>query len=510
MLDVPLLAGRHLAATDGGAAPVAVISRALAERMGGVAAAVGQGLAVLEGSVAPAATARVVGVVDDVAYDGLAEQGAESGATRGFSARLTAVPLGLGVVAGWALARPLSPRRRVVAVRRRAASTGFLRARDRGAGDLRRGRRSGADAPGAAHRPDADDARRIAGTALPVTAAVPDVVGPSTLAAGARPSRHGQPPARDLVQGFRLLSRAPGFAATAALTLALGIGATTTLFSVVNAVLLDPLPFPDSGRLIQVWRSELPALTYGSASYPRYLDWRASQRPFTELGAWAPRGFTLAGSDGARARRRRGRPRPSFFRVMGAAPVAGRWIHRRRGSAAAANASRSSATACGSGAFAATPRWSAPPFASTASPTRWWAWRRRASPRCGGAEVWMPLGQRGRRVEPRRQLPAVVRSAAPGVTLAAARRSLDAELAPQMTRDHPEDDYTFTARAAARDGDRGRAARLVGAARRHRAAAAHRLHQRRQPAAGAGGRARARPGGARVARAQVAASSSAR
>ena len=82
MLEVPLLAGRHLAATDDGAAPAAVISRALAERMGGVAAAVGQGVDVLEGSLAPAATARVVGVVDDVAYDGLAEQGAESGATQ--------------------------------------------------------------------------------------------------------------------------------------------------------------------------------------------------------------------------------------------------------------------------------------------------------------------------------------------------------------------------------------------------------------------------------------------
>ena len=115
---------------------------------------------------------------------------------------------------------------------------------------------------------------------------------------------------RDLLQGFRLLLRAPGFAATAAVTLALGIGATTTLFSVVNAVLLDPLPFPDSGKLIQVWRSELPALTYGSASYARYLDWKTSQRAFTELGAWTPRGMTLAGADGpervggAAARRR--------------------------------------------------------------------------------------------------------------------------------------------------------------------------------------------------------------
>ena len=85
---------------------------------------------------------------------------------------------------------------------------------------------------------------------------------------------------------------------TAILTLALGIGATTALFTVVNAVLLEPLPFPDSNKLIQVWRSELPALTYGSASYARYLDWRQNQRVFTDLGAWSPRGVTLSGPQG--------------------------------------------------------------------------------------------------------------------------------------------------------------------------------------------------------------------
>ena len=110
---------------------------------------------------------------------------------------------------------------------------------------------------------------------------------------------------RDLRLGFRLLLRAPGFAVTAILTLALGIGATTALFTVVNAVLLEPLPFPDSNKLIQVWRSELPALTYGSASYARYLDWRQHQRVFTDLGAWSPRGFTIAGPAGPGARARR-------------------------------------------------------------------------------------------------------------------------------------------------------------------------------------------------------------
>jgi len=103
---------------------------------------------------------------------------------------------------------------------------------------------------------------------------------------------------QDLRLGLRLLLRAPGFAMTAILTLALGIGATTALFTAVNAVLLEPLPFPRSNNLIQVWRSELPALTYGSASYARYLDWRSNQRVFTDLGAWSPRGLTVSGPQG--------------------------------------------------------------------------------------------------------------------------------------------------------------------------------------------------------------------
>src|SRR5688572_7045065 len=127
---------------------------------------------------------------------------------------------------------------------------------------------------------------------------------------------------RDLRQGFRLLFRAPGFAITAILTLALGIGATTALFTVVNAVLLEPLPFPDSNKLIQVWRSELPALTYGSASYQRYLDWRREQRVFTDLGAWSPRGVTLGGPEGPE-RAPGAMVSASFFGVIGASPVIG-------------------------------------------------------------------------------------------------------------------------------------------------------------------------------------------
>ena len=130
---------------------------------------------------------------------------------------------------------------------------------------------------------------------------------------------------QDLRYALRSFRRAPGFTIVAVLTLTLGIGATTALFTVVNAVLLEPLPFPDSNRLVQVWRSELPALTYGSASYQRYLDWRTHQRVFTDLGAWSPRGFTLTGPEGPE-RAAGATASASFFQVVGAPPVIGRYF----------------------------------------------------------------------------------------------------------------------------------------------------------------------------------------
>jgi putative ABC transport system permease protein len=249
---------------------------------------------------------------------------------------------------------------------------------------------------------------------------------------------------RHLFQGFRLLARAPGFAATAALTLALGIGATTTLFSVINAVLLDPLPFPESGRLLQVWRSELPALTYGSASYPRYLDWRASQRPFTDLGAWSPRGLTLAGGDGPE-RVAGATASASFFRVMGAAPSAGRWFtddEDQRGGERVVVLSdglwRRRFRGDGS-VLGTTVLLDGQPYTvvGVAPPAYGELWR---------TEAWIPLGQVADPANRGNNFLVSFGRLRPGVTVDAARRSLDAELAPQMTREHPDDRYTFTAR----------------------------------------------------------------
>ena len=249
--------------------------------------------------------------------------------------------------------------------------------------------------------------------------------------------------ARDLRRGFRLLWRAPGFAVTAILTLALGIGATTALFTVVNAVLLDPLPFPDSHALIQVWRSELPALTYGSSSYQRYLDWRQHQRVFTDLGAWAPRGVNVAGSQGPE-RLPGAMASASFFRVIDAPPVVGRYFSDdedrkggervtviseglwRRRYAAASSVLGSSLQIDGE---LYTVIGVAPSGFSE-------VWR---------LDVWLPLGLFGDPSNRQSNFLLSFGRLRDGTTVESARNGL-ADLAAQMSREHAADKYTFTAR----------------------------------------------------------------
>jgi putative ABC transport system permease protein len=130
---------------------------------------------------------------------------------------------------------------------------------------------------------------------------------------------------QDVRYGARLLVRFPGVTAAALLALALGTGVNTALFSIVNTVLLQPLPFPEADELVQVWRTEPPTLEYGAASYRRYVDWRARNRVFEETGAWAPNGFTMTGRESAE-RVGGARASASFFRVIAAPPLAGRWF----------------------------------------------------------------------------------------------------------------------------------------------------------------------------------------
>src|SRR5437762_13483383 len=90
----------------------------------------------------------------------------------------------------------------------------------------------------------------------------------------------------DLRFGARMLARQPGFTAVAVLTLALGIGATTTIFSFVNGVLLKPLPYRDSGRLVAVEVLPQRSTTPVSVTPGDYLDWQAQNRCFEEMAAF--------------------------------------------------------------------------------------------------------------------------------------------------------------------------------------------------------------------------------
>ena len=104
---------------------------------------------------------------------------------------------------------------------------------------------------------------------------------------------------QDLRYGIRMMAKRPGFTLVAALTLALGIGANTAIFSAVNAVLLKPLPFPESGQLIQLAETYKPTNpdNYGSVSVPNLEDWKSQNTVFAGISAYQGASFNLEGGD---------------------------------------------------------------------------------------------------------------------------------------------------------------------------------------------------------------------
>ena len=132
---------------------------------------------------------------------------------------------------------------------------------------------------------------------------------------------------QDLRHGVRLLLRAPGFTLLAVSALAIGIGANTAVFSVINAVLLKPLPYAEPDRLALVWERNLPRNRVTNPVSPgNYLHWRELNHSFDDLAAVTPAfNFTLTGA---------GEPvevpgqlvTGQFFPIIGIQPVIGRLL----------------------------------------------------------------------------------------------------------------------------------------------------------------------------------------
>ena len=93
---------------------------------------------------------------------------------------------------------------------------------------------------------------------------------------------------------IRTLLRSPGFAAAAVLTLGLGIGANTAIFSAVDAALLRPLPLTHAKRLVQIWETH-PMFPHLAVAFPDYVDWRAQATSFEQLAAWGYQSFLITG-----------------------------------------------------------------------------------------------------------------------------------------------------------------------------------------------------------------------
>jgi putative ABC transport system permease protein len=133
---------------------------------------------------------------------------------------------------------------------------------------------------------------------------------------------------KDLTFALRQLRKSPGFTLVAVLVLALGIGANTAIFSVVNAVLLRPLPYPHSEQLVLLRERLLGPAGFesGSVSYMNYLDWRVAQKSFTDLSLARAERVSLSALDGKSAAEaiRAARVTANYLSILRVPPLIGR------------------------------------------------------------------------------------------------------------------------------------------------------------------------------------------
>ena len=131
---------------------------------------------------------------------------------------------------------------------------------------------------------------------------------------------------QDLRFGLRVLAKQPAFTLVAVVTLALGIGANTAIFSVVNAVLLSPLPFPESHRLVDLFETFKPN-GFGSVSVPNLRDWQQQNTVFEGIAAYTGGNFNLESGDNPQ-RLNALRVEAHYFDVLGLRPALGRTFAR--------------------------------------------------------------------------------------------------------------------------------------------------------------------------------------
>ena len=125
---------------------------------------------------------------------------------------------------------------------------------------------------------------------------------------------------QDLRYGARMLFKQPGFALIAVVTLALGIGASTALFSVVNAVLLRPLPFYEPDRLAMIWEdATFIGFPQDTPAPGNYADWKAQSQTFADMAARSNHSFNLTG-DSEPEKLQAYEVTANFFPLLAAAP----------------------------------------------------------------------------------------------------------------------------------------------------------------------------------------------
>jgi putative ABC transport system permease protein len=132
---------------------------------------------------------------------------------------------------------------------------------------------------------------------------------------------------RNLNLALRLLRKNPGFASVAIVIMALGIGANTAIFSVVHAVLLEPLPFRDADRLVQIWhtppQSSFPGMTEFAVSAANFLDWQKQNHVFERMALYTGAGYDITGTGKPEAIHA-GSVSDGYFNVLGVEPLYGR------------------------------------------------------------------------------------------------------------------------------------------------------------------------------------------